>query len=87
MKPSTKREIRGFAVEVNIACWVVAGGWTWSKVKVCFLEAAPEGPGAAVAVLEPAEVGVEVIASIETLVDERALTTVLWKRAGMELVS
>ena len=54
-------------------------------MKVCFLEAAEE-TGAA-AVLEPAEAGVEETGSMETLVDERALTIVLWKRAGMELVS
>lgn len=54
-------------------------------MKVCFLEAAEE-TGAA-AVLDPVADGVEETGSIETLVGEIALTTVLWKRAGMELVS
>lgn len=87
LNPSTNREISGCAVEVNIACCVVAGGCTWSKVNVCFLPAAVEDTGAAAAVLDPAEAGVEETASTETLVEEMALTTVLWKRAGMELVS
>lgn len=40
LKPSMKREIRGCAVEVNMACCVVEGSWTWSKEKTCFFDAA-----------------------------------------------
>ena len=37
--------------------------------------------------LEPTEEGVDVLASTATLVGERALMTVRWKRAGIELES
>lgn len=85
LNPSTKRDMRGCAVEVKSACWVVEGPWTWSKVNVCFLPA--DAVGAAAAVLEPTDEGVEVIASTATVVVETALMTVLWKRAGMEVES
>jgi hypothetical protein len=68
LKPSTKREMRGFAVEVKRACCVVAGGWTWSKEKTCFL-AAVDTVGAAVAFAGPlADCDIEEVASTETLV-------------------
>ena len=77
LKPSTKREIRGWAVAVNIACWFVAGGCTWSKLKTCFLLLAAEDPRAAAAELEPMEFGTLEVESMEMLVGDRALMTVL----------
>lgn len=87
LKPSIKREISGRAVVVKIACCVVAGACTWSKVKICFLPEAADEVDAAAAVLEPTDEGVVDTASTDTLVGEMALMTVLWKRAGMEVES
>ena len=76
MKPSIKREMRGRAVVVKIECCVVAGGWTWSNVKTCFLPEVDEVDAAA-EVPEPTDEGVEETASTATLVGEMALMTVL----------
>ena len=80
LKPSMKREIRGCAVDVNMACWVVAGEWTWSKLNTCFLADGAAGAGAP-------PLAVDETGSTATVFDETALTTDRWKRAGMELVS
>ena len=77
MKPSTKREMSGCAVDVKSWRWVVAGGWTWSKVKTCFSAEDAEDADAAGAALEPTEEGAEDVASTATLVGEMALMTVL----------
>ena len=50
------------------------------------LEAAVEA-AVDTAVLEPTEAGAEAVPSTETLVEEMALITVLWKRAGMDMES
>jgi len=71
----------GCAVEVKRACCEVAGGWTWSKVKTCFLAEAAAGAEAAALGPEEGE------ASTETVVGDTALMTDRWKRAGMELAS
>ena len=76
LKPSVKREMRGWAVEVKSECWVVGGGCTWSNVKTCFFPEDAED-GAAAAVLEPTEEGAEDVASMEILVEDMALITVL----------
>lgn len=55
-------------------------------MNVCFLPTDAEVVAAA-AVLEPMDEGADVVASTATLVDEMALMTVLWKRAGMEVRS
>lgn len=55
-------------------------------MNVCFFPPDAEVVAAA-AVLEPMDEGVDVVASTATLVDEMALMTVLWKRAGMEVRS
>ena len=77
LKPSTNREMSGRAVVVKIACCVVAGGCTWSKVNICFLAESADEVDAAAAVLEPTDEGAEVVASTDTLVCEMALMTVL----------
>ena len=79
--------MRGSAVELKIACCVVEGGCTWSKVNICFLPEVADEVDAAAAVLEPTDEGVEDVASTETLVEDTALMTVLWNRAGMEEAS
>ena len=68
--------MRGSAVELKIACCVVEGGCTWSKVNICFLPEVADEVDAAAAVLEPTDEGVEAEASIATLVGEMALMTV-----------
>lgn len=70
LNPSTKRDTRGFAVEVKRSCCVVGGPWTWSKEKTCFLAAAPDAGEAAPEAPCPAEELVD--ASIETDVEETA---------------
>lgn len=65
---------------------MVGGGCTWSNVKACFFPEDAED-GAAAAGLEPTEEGAEDVASIVTVVEDMALMTVLWKRAGMEVES
>lgn len=82
LNPSTKRDIRGSAVDVNIACCVVGGGWTWSKEKTCFLPAAAAEAAEAAGAGPPVEGPVE--DSTETEVEEAAWITERWKRAGME---
>ena len=56
-------------------------------MKTCFLLFVAEDVSAAAAALEPIELGTPEVESIDTLVGDRALMTVLWKRAGMELAS
>ena len=63
--------MRGNAVEVKTACWVVAGGCTWSKVKDCFLATAVEEDVDAATVGGPDVEGAEE-ASTETEVAEDA---------------
>lgn len=85
LKPSRKRDTRGFAVDSKSSYCVVGGGCTWSKVKDCFLElAALEGPGDAGA---PAPAKLLEGDSIDIEVVEVACITERWKRAGIEVES
>ena len=61
---------------LKMACCVVAGGCTWSKVNTCFLPEVADEVDAAAVVLEPTDEGVEDVASTATLVGEMALMTV-----------
>ena len=56
-------------MEVNIACCVVAGGWTWSKVNICFLALLTEDEAGAAGAPGPGEG----VASTLTVVFEAAL--------------
>jgi hypothetical protein len=77
LNPSRNRAIRGCVVAWKSACWVVSCPWTWSNVKCCFLAlAAGEGDGGAVTVPPPGAAGADVVASMETEVDEEAWMTV-----------
>lgn len=62
--------MRGRAVLVNRACWVVFGEWTWSKANICFL--AGVVVGVATAVAEPEAAGAADEASTATMVCEVA---------------
>lgn len=64
LKPSRKREMRGWAVVVKSACCVVLGEWTWSKVNTCFF---PGVAGEERAVAEPEAAGAAETASTETM--------------------
>lgn len=65
LKPSRKRETRGWAVVVKSACCVVLGEWTWSKVNTCFF---PGVEGLERAVAEPEAAGAAETASTDTVV-------------------
>lgn len=70
LKPSRKREMRGCAVEVNRACWVLSCPCTWSNVKCCFFALATgDGDEGAVVVPAPEAAGAEVVTSMDTEVD------------------
>lgn len=85
MNPSTKREIKGMAVDWNISYWVAGGPWTLSKVKACFLgpalldEAAAPGAPAPARAIEGVSIAMEV--------EEVAWITERWKRTGIEVES
>jgi hypothetical protein len=82
LKPSTKREMRGSALAVNISCWVAGGPCTRSKEKTCFFAAAAAEAAEAGGAAPP--VGGPVALSTETWFEEVAWITERWKRAGME---
>ena len=63
--------MRGSAVEVNMAYCVVEGGWTWSKVNVCFLALLAEDDAGAAGAPGPGEG----VASTMTVVFETAVIT------------
>ncbi len=61
--------MRGCAVETNIECCVVVGGWTWSKLNICFLALLAEEDAGAAGAPGPDEG----VASTLTVVFETAL--------------
>jgi len=71
LKPSKNLEMRGYAVDVKIACWVVEGPWTWSKVNCCFFVATVWAVDGVVVGAELADSG-----STETEVSETGWTMV-----------